>query len=101
MMSINKCKDLNEWLVGSGASAATATSKAAALLSFGKQFTSNQPVQPGKKGIDEEDVAASDEDEEDWMFRTFDRVKKSDGPDKMALDPFAENEGSFKNAPQP
>jgi hypothetical protein len=35
------------------------------------------------------------------MFRTFDRVKKSDLPDKMALDPFAENEGSFKNAPQP
>ncbi len=100
MMDINRCKDLNEWLVGSGASAATATSKAAVLSHFGKQFTSNQPVQPGKKG-DEEDVAASDEDDEDWMFRTFDRVKKSDLPDKMALDPFAENEGSFKNAPQP
>jgi len=44
MMDMNKCKDLNEWLVGSGASAATATSKAAAVTSFGKQLTSNQPV---------------------------------------------------------
>jgi len=76
MMEMNKCKDLNEWLVGSGASAETTTSKAAAVTSFGKQLTSNQPVQPGSKGIDEEDVAASEEDDEDWMFRTFDKIKK-------------------------
>jgi len=29
MMEMNKCKDLDDWLVGSGESAATATSKAA------------------------------------------------------------------------
>jgi len=46
-------------------------------------------------------VAASDEDDEDWMFRTFDKIKKSNGPDKKALDPFAENEGSFKITNQP
>lgn len=98
MMGVGKRKDLDEWLQGSDESAATATSKVNPATSnfFGNRISKTQPIQPGKKcNNDEEDIAASDE-EEDWMFRTFDKPKKNIVPKKTALDPFAENEGSFQ-----
>jgi len=38
-------------------------------------YLEEMPVQPGNKEIDEEVVAASEEDGEDWLFRTFDKIK--------------------------
>jgi len=39
MMGIGRCKDLDEWLVGSGESAETADSKRPPLPSQGSNFT--------------------------------------------------------------
>lgn len=50
MAGFNKCKDLEDWLMGSGESAETAASKVV-----------EQPKEQG-----------------DWMFKTFDQVKPAD-----------------------
>jgi hypothetical protein len=48
MMGLGKCKDLDEWLMGSGESAVTADSKDVPNLKFGARHLQNQLIQPGK-----------------------------------------------------
>ena len=71
MMGLGKCKDLDEWLLGSGESAQTADSKGGVQnFKFGARHNQNQLVQPGKVNCIEEDDDAIDsgKDDEDWMF---------------------------------
>jgi hypothetical protein len=44
MMGIGKCKDLDEWLIGSGESAETADSKGNPQLKFGVKNKQNSLV---------------------------------------------------------
>ena len=94
MMGLGKCKDLDEWLMGSGESAITADSKGVPNLKFGARHLQNQLVQPGKINCIEEndDGIDSVKDDEDWMFQTFDKAKLLGKPKatKEALDPFGD-----------
>jgi hypothetical protein len=94
MMGLGKCKDLDEWLMGSGESAETADSKSKQNLKFGARHHQNQLVQPGKVACieEDEDGIESVKDDEDWMFQTFDKAKLLGKPKatKEALDPFGE-----------
>lgn len=76
MMGIGRCKDLDEWLVGSGESAETADSKklAQSLQPSIGGFTSD-PYGAAPNGHGDEDLAMMDEItggsgkvEADWMF---------------------------------
>lgn len=62
-------KEVDEWLLGSGESAETAASQT-------KNMGSGLIPQPSKK--QEEPKKAADE-EDNWMFRTFSKNKKSSG----------------------
>lgn len=97
MMGIGKCKDLDEWLIGSGESAETADSKGNAKLAFGLKNKQNSLVQPKVVGQDDDcgvdsEKSEEGENEEDWMFRTFDKAKLCGKPaaEKQSLDPFGE-----------
>ena len=84
MMGIGRCKDLDEWLVGSGESAETADSKklAQSLQPSLAGFTAD-PYGAPTHGQGDEDLAmiddiadASGKVEADWMFQTFDQQNK-------------------------
>ena len=93
-MGLGKCKELDEWLMGSGESAETADSKNKPSLQFGARHHQNQLIQPGKIANIEEDCEdiESAKDDEDWMFQTFDKAKLLGKPkaNKEALDPFGD-----------
>ncbi|TNV74501.1 hypothetical protein FGO68_gene8069 [Halteria grandinella] len=91
-------KEVDEWLIGSGESDATAGSKneAAAAIILAKQVRNlstgskkqnelDRPVQPGRlasnnlSSDEEDDGCEEEDDEEDWMFQTFTGVKKGKG----------------------
>lgn len=82
MMGIGKCKDLDEWLMGSGESAETADSKGNPQLKFGVKNKQNSLVQPTAVVQDNDCEVDSEKegDEEDWMFRTFDKAKLGGKP---------------------
>ncbi len=77
MMGIGKCKDLDEWLIGSGESAETADSKGNPQLKFGVKNKQNSLVQPTtvNKDVDCDVDSEKEAEEDDWMFRTFDKHK--------------------------
>lgn len=65
-------KEVDEWLMGSGESNATASSSISNLTK--KQQELEKPVQPRKS--DEMDTVG---DDEDWMFKTFNPHKEKSG----------------------
>lgn len=73
MLDIAKCKDLDDWLTGSGVLAETAESKETA--NFGVKNKQNSLVQPKAQLNDDVDDIDSEKDEQEWMFRTFDKSK--------------------------
>lgn len=81
-------KEVDEWLMGSGESDNTAGSNNSipnqllGNLSHQKlklkQSELEKPIQPGKqKDGDDDDHSVEGEEEEDWMFKTFNAVKKN------------------------
>lgn len=91
-MGVGKCKDLDEWLMGSGESAITSDSKGGINLHFGARHNQNKLVQPSTCIEADEDAIDSSKEDEDWMFQTFDKSKLlgKPKPTKEALDPFGE-----------
>ena len=92
MMGLGKCKDLDEWLMGSGESALTTDSKGQINLKFGTRHDQKKLVQPGACVEPDDDAVDSAKDDEDWMFQTFDKSKLLGKPKatKEALDPFGD-----------
>lgn len=86
MMGVGKCKDLDEWLMGSGETVETADGKPTSNQ-FGQKSKQNHLIQPKPaEEADDIDDVASEKDEEDWMFCTFDKGKANM---RKQLDPFA------------
>jgi len=63
-----QCKEVEEWLMGSGESAETAASQA---------MRPNQNFKiVGGKPMQQVDSEAAEDPKEDWMFKTFSKVVK-------------------------
>ena len=84
MMGIGRCKDLDEWLVGSGESAETADSKKPVMGLLASQLQSSSlegadPNRTAKYGGGGGEIETMDMEgsggkvEADWMFQTFDQ----------------------------
>ena len=84
MMGIGRCKDLDEWLVGSGESAETADSKKPVIGILASQLQSSSlegadPNSTAKYGNGGAEIETMDIEgsggkiEADWMFQTFDQ----------------------------
>ena len=72
MIGFTKCKDLEDWLMGSGESAETADSKA------------QQANQPTGQQVARQKAT---QEQAEWMFKTFDNPCKPEAD--PSLDPFA------------
>ena len=116
MMGIGRCKDLDEWLVGSGESADTSDSKkflnslhnnvmgeksgdsasgqASTQFMMGSGSTatfeqSSNTLKTREAFVSEKKEEKSEEVGADWMFQTFDHQKKAKKESKQkGLDPF-------------